>query len=663
MTRTRAALLAASALLASAPLLAGPRVPPVASYRIEATLDAEHRLTGKETLTFVNRTTRRAEELRIHLYLNAFRNDRSSWMRQARLRSFRPLRLAPDRERFGFLEVNRIASGDGVDLTGGLRYESPDDGNPEDRTLLVVPLPRAIEPGEKASFDIDFAGRLPRVVARTGWKDDFVMGAHWFPKLAVLGNDGWNAHQFHAGTEFFADYGDYDVTLTLAAEMKGKVGATGTLVEESDLPGKLVRVRFVATDVHDFAFTACARYEVYRDVFSRKGFPNVTLILLLQPDHRSSRSRYFHAVKETLARYGERFVPYPYPILTIVDPPWGANASGMEYPMLFTGGTRWLAPRSIPSPEGLAVHEAGHQIFQGLLANDEVKEAHLDEGLNTYASSRVVHEVWGARAVDRRFFGIPVVFRSARSEPFTGSQRYLDWQVGSRSDATTLPTFRTLDTVSARMNAYSKTALVLASCERTLGRATWDRVLKTYAERFAFRHPTTADFRGVVKEVAGDEADALLSETWDSTNTVDYAVTLARTARAASPAGYFGDGPALKWQAEGKPGGTWESVVVVQRLGEAVWPTEVELRFEGGKTLRRAWDGRARWIRYRITGPKLLAAVADPDHKDLLDVNLLNNGLRTRPDRRAAHVWGQKLRFAAQNVLELFALLGFVGMP
>jgi hypothetical protein len=647
-------------LLASAPLLGGQRVPPVASYTIEASLDREHGLSGKESVTFVNRTRSRAEELRFHLYLNAFRNERSTWLKETAGRSARgPLPKARE-ERFGWVEANRIATADGTDLTPGMRYESPDDGNPDDRTVLVVPLASPVEPGQTARFEIDFSGKLPRVVARTGWKDDFVMGAQWFPKLGVLTDAGWNCHQFHGPTEFFSDFGDYDVTLTLPGEMKGKIGATGALVEEAEIAGGLVRARFVATDVHDFAFTACARYEVYRDVFSRKGFPNVTLLLLLQPDHRAVKERYFRAAKEGLAHYGEWFVPYPYPTLTIVDPPWGSGAGGMEYPTLFTAGARWLSPKDVLSPEGLTVHEFGHQIFYGLLASNEFEEAHLDEGFTSYATARTMHEAWGDPPLERRFFGIPFVFGSVRVPIEADGDAYRSWQLSTRSDSASQVSFRTLDSAATRANAYSKTALVLASCERTLGAEVWGRVLKTYATRFAFRHPTARDFRGVLKEVAGEQADDLLKETWDSTGTVDYAVAQAATAKALPPAGFFGDGPALKYRPAGKQGSRWESVVVVRRMGEAVWPTDVALRFEGGHEVRRTWDGRARWIRYRITGPKLLSAEVDPDRKDLLDVNVLNNGMTAEPRPRAANVWGVKLRFFAQNLLEFFCALAVV---
>ncbi len=656
----------AALLTAASPLSAGSRVPPVASYAIEATYDAEsHTLAGRETVTFVNRTGRALPDLRLHLYLNAWRNDRSTWLKESEEGVGRRRPKGKDAEWFGWSEINRIVLKNGTDLTPGLTYLAPDDGNAEDRTLVSMPLPQPIAPGETLVFSVDWASKLPRTVARTGWKDDFVMGAQWFPKLCKATPSGWHSRQFHAGTEFWADFGDYDVSLTLPKEMKGKVGASGVQKEEQEVGGR-VRVRYVAEDVHDFAWTASPRYEVYRETFTQQGLPNVEMILLLQPDHRRAKERYFAATRAGLAGYGTHYTPYPYPAVTVVDPPWGSASGGMEYPTLFTGGTSWLSPEGSQSPESVAVHEFGHQIFYGLLASNEFDEAHMDEGFDTYAQDVVLKPALGDPVLVKRFFGIPVAFRSVvLPRPEFHNDRYQAWQLASRSDATNVPSWSQLDGAAIRVNAYSKTALTLASAERTLGPETWAKIMKTYATRFAFRSPTAADFRAVVKEIAGDGGDALFRAAWDSSDTFDYAVSKAETREARPPVGWSGDGAKRKYAEPEKPDPktpkSWESAVVVRRMGEAVWPVDVELAFEGGHIVRKKWDGADRWIRYRCKGPKLLAARVDPDRKLLLDANFLNNGLKTQPDKRAAHRWASRLRFWAQNVLEFFALLGFAG--
>ncbi|HYN40863.1 MAG TPA: M1 family metallopeptidase, partial [Thermoanaerobaculia bacterium] len=552
----------------------------------------------------------------------------------------------------------RVALPDGTDLTRRVSFTVPESANPDDRTLARVPLPRPVRPGETLVLEVDFESRLPRGALRTGWKDDFVFAGQWYPKLAKATETGWRGRPLYPFTEFFADFGDYDVTLLLPDEVKGKVAVTGRVVEESDETAGRIRVHARAEDVHDFAFAFSPRFEVRKETVAPKGLPKVDVLLFLQPDHRRLRERYLRAAREGLALFGKWLTPYPYPVLTIVDPPTGSGAEAMEYPTLFTGGTTWLSPASGGEPGALVLHELAHQWFQGMLASDEASEAHLDEGLVSWISARASTRILGTPSAVVEAFGVPIPLRSLkRPLPEGESQDALDQAVFSRSDPTLRETWRSLDDAAVRTNAYSRTALLLESVVRTTGEQPLFSALKEYARRFAFRHPATNDFLGVLGEVAGPEARDLVQRGWASAGVVDYAVTSATSRRARPPAGQVGEGPHRAYRAPAEPGRTFESTVVVQRFGEIAWPVEVEMRFEGGKTVTRQWDGRAEWMRWRITGPRLLSAVVDPRHTCLLDVNRLNDGLRTEPDPTAARAWGHRLRFLTQNLLELFALL------
>jgi hypothetical protein len=633
------------------PARAGSRVPPVASYRIEVAWDGEQKtLAGRETITFVNRTSRELPDALLHLYLNGFRNTRSTlWQ------GLPPPSGAAD---FGFCELKRVALPDGTDLTRRISFAPVTGGNPDDRTLASVPLPRPVRPGETLVLEVDFESRLPRGRLRTGWKDDFVFAGQWYPKLAKATESGWRGRPFRHSTEFFADFGDYDVTLLLPDEVKGKVAVTGRVVGESDETAGRIRVHARAEDVHDFTFAFSPRFEVRKETVAPKGLPQVDVLLFLQPDHRRSRERTLRAAREGLALFGTWLTPYPYPVLTIVDPPTGSGAEAMEYPTLFTGGTTWLSPASGGEPGALVLHELAHQWFQGMLASDEASEAHLDEGLASWISARAATRIFGTPSPVVEAFGVPIPLRSLkRPLPEGESQDALDQAVSSRSDPTLRETWRSLDDAAVRTNAYSRSALLLESVARTTGEQPLFSALKEYARRFAFRHPTTDDFLGVLGEVAGSEARDLVQRGWASSGAVDYAVTSATSRRERPPAGHVGEGPHRAYRAPAEPGRTFESAVVVQRLGEIAWPVEVEMRFEGGKTVTRRWDGRAEWMRWRITGPRLLSAVVDPRRTCLLDVNRLNDGLRTEPDPTAARAWGHRLRFFTQNLLELFALV------
>ncbi|MFN7987810.1 MAG: M1 family metallopeptidase [Thermoanaerobaculia bacterium] len=646
-----AALLGLALALGARPAPAGTRVPAVSSYRIEATWDEERKtLAGRETVVFVNRTSRELPDALLHLYLNGFRNTRSTLGRG--------LPPATGSDGFGFCELKRVALPDGTDLTRRVSLAPDANDNPDDRTLALVPLPRPVPPGGTLTLEIDFESRLPRGVLRTGWKDDFVFAGQWFPKLARATDAGWRGRPFYPATEFLADFGDYDVTLLLPSAVKGRVAVTGLLVDEKEEGAGRLRVRARAEDVHDFAFAFSPRFEVKRETVAPSGLPKVEVVLFLQPDHRPSRERYLRAAREGLALYGEWLTPYPYPVLTIVDPPTGSGAEAMEYPTLFTGGTGWLVPASSGEPGALVLHELAHQWFQGIVATDEVSEAHLDEGLVSWISARAETRLLGTPSAVLEAFGVPVPLRALkRPLPEAEAQDALDQAAFSRSDPTLRESWRALDDAAVRANTYSRPALLLESVARTTGEKPFLAAVKEYVRRFSFRHPSTADFLAVVGEVAGPGARDLLERGWASAGAVDYAVTRAATTRVAPVAGYLGDGPNRTWHAPAEAGKTWESTVVVQRLGEVAWPVEVEIRFEGGQTVTRRWDGRAEWNRWQFTGPRLVSVVVDPKRTCLLDVNRLNDGLRTEPEPTAARAWSHRLRFLAQNLLELFALL------
>ena len=110
----------------------------------------------------------------------------------------------------------------------------------------------------------------------------------------------------------------------------------------------------------------------------------VDIRLLVQPEHEHLSRRYLESTKTALRAYGAWSAPYPYPQITVVDPAWNSSSGGMEYPTLFTGGARYFAPEALQSPEGVTVHEAGHQFWYGLVGNNEFEEAWLDEGFNSY---------------------------------------------------------------------------------------------------------------------------------------------------------------------------------------------------------------------------------------------------------------------------------------
>ena len=135
--------------------------------------------------------------------------------------------------------------------------------------------------------------------------------------------------------------------------------------------------------------------------------PSVDMRLLIQPEHLDQAERHFDATAAALLNYGKWFGPYPYDHITVVDPAFGSGAGGMEYPTIFTCGTRLFNPFGGGSPEGVTVHEAGHQFWYGLVGNNEFEFAWVDEGLNEFSEDRTMEVTYGESMLVKRYLRPP----------------------------------------------------------------------------------------------------------------------------------------------------------------------------------------------------------------------------------------------------------------
>ncbi|HKB71119.1 MAG TPA: M1 family metallopeptidase [Thermoanaerobaculia bacterium] len=654
--RWRTAGLSVAAVAAAALARSAPLADPVASYRISCRYDeTRKRIEGTELLTWKNAGPRAASTLRLHLYLNAFANNRSSYMKERR-RMGDPARVAPGQ--WGSIAISRMTSAAGEDLLANLRFVAPDDGNADDRTVAEVDLPAPIASGETARFSIEFVSRLPRVLDRSGWAGDFVLAGQWFPKVGVWEARGWNCHQYHSFSEFFADFGDYDVTIDVPRRLKGKVGGTGRLLEEREAPGDRVLEHFRAESVHDFAWTADPRFDVETEPFHEAGLPDVAITLLSQPEHAALAPRYFAAAKKAISVFGKRYGPYPYGILTMVDPPANAReAWGMEYPTFIACGASAYTPKSAwqryEALEPTVAHEYAHQYFYGMLASNEFEEAWLDEGFARYSEVRFMAETEGDAHPLVSLFGFPILLRSVALHPPLDTQ-LRTFDAVSRDPLTASWKFEGHASYGL---VYGKTALALSTLERQVGRPVMDRLFRAYVDAYRFRHPTTEDFLGVVDRVAGAGWSSLLRRELFTSGTVDYAVASAESRPADPPAGWI--------ETEGRSSEVvpaparrprrFETNVVVQRRGDVALPVEIRLEFEKGKAYETVWNGEARWIRLHVdSGPKLLRALVDPREKILLDADRNNNGWVVRGDAAAANLWTARAFFWTENLLDLF---------
>ncbi len=587
---------------------AQPLSPRNANYTIAARLDpATRTITGSETIVWRNITGRPAADLQFHLYWNAWKNTRSTFMRERALGGENDRGRGPNE--WARIDVTAITVG-GADRTASKRFIAPDDDNPSDETVMAVPLAQPIEAGASTTIEVTWTAHVPRTFARTGAIGNFFFIAQWFPKLGVLQDGGWNCHQFHSGTEFFSDYGVYDVSLTVPAGWP--LGATGTQRDLHDNGDGTATHRYHQDDVHDFAWTTSPDYLVRTARFEHPRLPPVEMRLLLQPEHAAQADRHFDATRTTLKYYGEWYGAYPYGHITIVDPAFQSGAGGMEYPTLFTAGTRWLAPAGVTTPEGVTVHEAGHQFWYGIVGNNEFEHAWMDEGFNTFSTARAVAQVYEPNFLALRYFGgfVPWVVRDIALSRETEGNRLTGYRRDAKSDAQSTPTFRYFPSTGGSIT-YNKTALWLNTMERWLGWPVLQRILSTYFAASAFTHPGPAQFFATVNDVSGQDLGWYFDQVYRSSNVFDYGVQDIRSER---------------------DGDQYRTTVVARRYGEATFPVDVLVTFASGERVTEHWDGKERWKVFAYDRlARLASAQVDPNRVLLLDVNYTNNSKTMEP--------------------------------
>jgi hypothetical protein len=621
--------------------------PRVADYDIAVRLDPDaKRLDGTLRLVWRNPSTDPVSDLWFHLYLNAFRDRDSTFWRESR-GQLRGVGMAEDG--WGGIDVTALRIAGGADLLSSLSFEAPDDGNRQDRTVARVRLPQPVAPGGTIALDVAFRATLPKAYARTGHAGDYFLVGQWFPKIAVYepaglrgrAAGGWNAHQFHADSEFYADFGHYRVAITLPRRFV--VGATGQRTARVDHRDGTTTHTYEQGDVHDFAWTASPHFveitrrfdadaqvsvQAYREAASRLErtleelrLGDVEVRLLMQPNHLPQAERYLRAAMRAIARFGLAYGRYPYRTLTIVDPPEAAiGTAGMEYPTFITAGTltlfnSWPFDR-VFEPEIVVGHEFAHQYFQGMLASNEFEEAWLDEGMTEWATGGLLDEMFGPERSFLELAGLRL-----------GDLEYQRLGL-SRTRGTEMIRQRswTYDT-GYGFNSYSRPALTLRTLERLIGSRTMARIMRTYAERWRFGHPSSDDFYRVASDVAGRDLTPFFRQTIESPAVIDYAV-----GGITQQPGY--------------------AAVTVRREGDLQIPIVVAFKFAGRPAERRTWDGVARWTRFAFDYPERLEWVdVDPGRDVALDVSWLNNGRLAAPDRRAPVAMTSRWLLAVQQVL------------
>ena len=596
----------------------------VVHYEIDAKYDAgKHTVVATEVLTYHNLTGQALDHFPFHLYQNAFQ-PKSTWVRETKIEGSRDTTYEKwEEKQYGAEEIEDIEVVGQGNLTGQLQYIAPDDGNKDDKTVVDLHLIKPIASGAYVQFKIAFQTKFPETQARSGWKRDFVLGGQWFPKVGVWWHGAWNCHQYHATTEFFADFGVYDVKLTLP--QNEIVGASGVLVEEGNNADHTKSLTYHGDDIHDFAWTASPRYKVRESEYQAQMGP-IKLRFLMQPAHWSQAERHERITRERLDRFEKWYGPYPYKTLTVVDPEPDSAAGGMEYPTFITGDTSWFMPEGLHLPEVVVEHEFGHQYWYGMVATNEFEDAWMDEGINSYTEVKVLDSILGKNTSMLNIAGITLGERE--------EQRLSHIGVADR-DAMAQKAYEYYSFGSYAGITYGKTASVLLTLEGVVGEDTMAKAMHTYFMKYRFTHPTKEDFLKTIEEVSSKDLRWYFNQAVYGSQVMDYEVLDINS----YPLNWYEekkDKKAAKKAAEGDT--VYQSYVSLHRKDDFVMPVEVEIKFDNGETVREHWDGKNRWTRFSYQKKaKVVSAELDPDHTVQIDRNNFNNSHLAEPNAKPAH--------------------------
>lgn len=655
----------------------------VVDYRINATLDPlKHTVDGRQKLTWRNRSKVEARSVYMHLYMNAFESAGSTFFTEQRLgqAGFRE-DVATKQGEWGHIELRRVTQG-GARVNWA--FVQPDNGPATDHTVVRLDLPAPVAAGASTVIDIDFLTQLPRVVARTGYFGSYHLVGQWFPKMGVLELPGergataprWNVHEHHQQSEFYADFGNFDVKLTVP---KGyTVGATGELQGAPQETNGFVTHHYVQGDVHDFAWTADRRSAApLQDSWSGAGSPKVAIKVIYPPEMAASAAPAMKAAKASLAWFSSTLGPYPYKTLTVVIPPYNASESGgMEYPTFFTatGHTR-VEPNTLAEfdLEFVTIHEFGHNYFQGILASNEVEEPMLDEGLNEY---------WDQRMQRERKRDIHPTTPLLRMIGFRPAFKVFDFtRAGGPheevSDALAHSAYERLQGIGP---VYVRSATLMRDLEQRLGKDAMERAFKEYYRRWKFRHPSLADFREALADASGQRAavEAVFAQQIYAPVKIDDRVDKFSSLEELPQRGSFQqqgvwaeqdqegldkriDALRLAWKkthpdaADGAGPFPYRTSVTLRRRGMPV-PQTVLVTFADGSSETVSWDNDARWQRFSWLKPsKAVSVQLDPLRAHYLDVNKLDDTRTLKKDGSASRRWAGDFSAIVTVLLSLIA--------
>ncbi len=484
-------------------------------YTIDISLnDKDKTITGKETVIYKNNSPETLDYVWFHIWPNAYNNENTALYQQ----------IKNDASRKKKLETSSRGSIDGLAFTvNGKTAATEPHTNPSYIDIIKVKLPQPLKPGDSASISTPFTVKLPNYFSRSGFADDEFMICQWYPKPAVYDKTGWHEMPYLDMGEFYSEYADYKVNITLPSEYvvaaTGEMNNADELAQYKELGSKNAADRsariqyqpkqkdavktltYTASNVPDFAW------------FAEKGFIIQYDTLQLASGKLVDAFSYYHNKKNTLwnnsidyvkegARYYSNLVgEYEYPVVQAVEGPKNNSSGGMEYPMV----TLITSPDAkTETLDAVIAHEVGHNWFMSMLGSNERMHTWQDEGLNTYYQFRYEAEKYRSNMI----FGdaIPADIKKLPLDKFQeavyGAVSSIPMQSAIKTAAAD---FKTSDEYG--LISYVKTALWMYMLESALGREKIDDAFKFYFQTWKHKHPQPEDMQAAFEQSTGAKLD------------------------------------------------------------------------------------------------------------------------------------------------------------
>jgi len=483
------------------------------NYKINVSLnDQNHSLKGWEEIQYTNNSPDQLNFIWFHLWENAYKNDNTAFAKQLMRDKKGMNRLRKFKDR-GYV--------DSLDFTvDGMKASI--EADPENIDVVKLNLPKPLPPGGTVKIQTPFFVDIPEYISRSGHNKQSYMICQWYPKPAVYDRKGWHQFPYLDEGEFYSEYGNFDVTITLPSQYI--VGATGVLQNVDELKkykqignsnvessSRMNSVQYIPAatptktlnykgeNILDFAWFADKDFVVRYDTLQLASGKTIDVFTYHHPDGNKNWVHSTDYVKSGARAYSSYFGEYPYPVVQAVEGPKNEMSGGMEYPMI----TLITSPdASEPMLDAVITHEVGHNWLMGILATNERTHAWMDEGINTYFQFRYEAEKYRFNSI----FGesIPNDVKQKSTE---------DFQATVYNALSKIPMETPIETPSEQfpgeeeygLVVYIKTAIWMYYMEQELGKANLDKAVHAYYDQWKFKHPYPEDMKSTFEKELGKD--------------------------------------------------------------------------------------------------------------------------------------------------------------